>query len=246
MSEGSKGNQKIEVCFNPASFQVYKNTEAVVVIIDILRATSAICTAFEYGVNSIIPVAKVEEAMLYKQKGYLVGAERNGEQLDGFDFGNSPYSYMTEKIKGKDIVLTTTNGTQAIEAAKDSDTIVVGSFLNFSALIEFLIQNKKPVLLLCSGWKERFNMEDAFFAGAVVNELSKYNDFDTMGDSAIASKYLYLSGHQNPYRILHSSSHKARLVRLGLKEDVKYCLQLNKTTIIPVYKGDRLIAMNKK
>src|SRR5437868_14686743 len=108
MSEGSNRNSKVEVCFTPGSYPVYKTDDSIVVIIDILRATSAICAAFEYGAAKMIPVATVEEAMEYKKKGFLVGAERNGIALEGFDFGNSPLSYMTEKIKGQTIVLTTT------------------------------------------------------------------------------------------------------------------------------------------
>src|ERR1051326_257733 len=134
MSEGATGNQKVEVCFTPGSYPIYENPGAIVVIIDILRATSAICAAFEYGAEKMIPVATVEEAKEYKKKGFLVGAERNGVHLDGFDFGNSPLSYMNEKIKGQTIVLHPTNGTQAIEVSKKAHKVVIGSFLNMSAL----------------------------------------------------------------------------------------------------------------
>ncbi|HEY6162530.1 MAG TPA: 2-phosphosulfolactate phosphatase [Bacteroidia bacterium] len=244
MSEGATGNQKLEVCFTPGSYPIYKNDEAIVVIIDILRATSAICAAFEYGAEKIIPVATVEEAKEYFNKGFLVGAERNGMQLDGFHFGNSPYHYMNDEIKGKTIVLTTTNGTQAIEASKDAYKVVVGSFLNISALCDWLITQDRPVLLLCSGWKDRFNLEDAMYAGAVVNELSKHENFYEMGDAALAAKYLFQTGFKNPVRFLHNSSHKARLAKLGLKEDVKYCLQVDKTKVIPVLENGALVKMN--
>src|SRR5205814_6998039 len=132
-----------EVCFSPHSYEVYKSDGNIVVIIDILRATSAICTAFEYGVKSIIPVATVEEAKKLKQQGYLVGAERDGLAVDGFDFGNSPYNYMTDRIKDQNIVLTTTNGTQAIEASRDAYKVVIGSFLNINALCGWLISQNK-------------------------------------------------------------------------------------------------------
>jgi hypothetical protein len=104
--------RSIEVCFSPLSYPLFKNDEAIVVIIDIFRATSAICTAFHHGVNSVIPVATVDEAWDYKRKGYIAAAERQGEVVPGFEFGNSPFSYMGEGVKGKTIVLTTTNGTQ--------------------------------------------------------------------------------------------------------------------------------------
>src|SRR5690349_7115237 len=101
MSQETAGNQKIEVCFSPHDYSVYEGADTIVVIIDILRATTAICTAFEHGVEKIIPVASIKEATGYKAKGYLVAAERNAIQLSEFDFGNSPYHFMTDKIKGQ-------------------------------------------------------------------------------------------------------------------------------------------------
>lgn len=241
MGKGASENRKIEVCFSPHSYPIYKSDDSIVVIIDILRATSAICTAFEFGAEKIIPVATIEEAREYKTKGFLVGAERDGLPLDGFDFGNSPFSYMSEQIKGKSIVLTTTNGTQAIEAAKKAYKVVVGSFLNISALCKWLIIQNKNVLLLCSGWKNRFNLEDVLFAGAVADELSNHPEFKSLGDSAMACKYLYQSAKDDPYKFLRNSSHKERLAQLNLKEDIKYCLTLNKTSVIPVLEGNALV-----
>lgn len=245
MSEGVSGNRKVEVCLSPHSYPVYKSDDTIVVIIDIFRATSAICTALEYGANKIIPVATIEEALEYKAKGFLVGAERNGSPLDGFDFGNSPYSYMNENIKGKTIVLTTTNGTQTIEAAKNAYKVVIGSFLNLSALCNWLMNQNKNILLLCSGWHKRFSLEDTLFAGAVVNALSQNSEFNSLGDSALATKFLYQSAKTNPYRFLRNSSHKERLIKLNLKEDIKYCLALDKTSVIPVLEGNALVKMKK-
>src|SRR5204863_8206178 len=130
----------IDACFSPVLYPVYKDADSVVVIIDILRATSAICTAFHYGAEKIIPVATIEEARTYQGKGYLTGAERDAIKVDGFDFGNSPYSYMADHVKGKTIVLTTTNGTQAIHAARNAYKVVIGSFLNLDALCKWLLK----------------------------------------------------------------------------------------------------------
>src|SRR6478609_907012 len=136
---------KIEACFSPYLYPVYKDPEAIVVVIDVLRATSAICTAFEHGAEKMIPVATVEEARTWKEKGYLVGAERDAIPVEGFDFGNSPFSYMTEHVKGQTIVITTTNGTQAIEAAKDAYKVVIGSFLNITALCNWLVSEQRNI-----------------------------------------------------------------------------------------------------
>jgi 2-phosphosulfolactate phosphatase len=231
---------QIDVCFSPFLYPVYEKEEQIVVVIDVLRATSAICTAFQYGVEKMIPVATVEEALAYKQQGYLVGAERNAIAIEGFDFGNSPYSYMTDKIKGQTVVITTTNGTQAIEAAKNAYAVVIGSFLNITALCDWLIVQDKPILLLCSGWKNKFNLEDTLFAGAVTEILSKQEAFKLL-DGALATKYLYQQAHQNPYKFLNYSSHKERLSAMGLKDDIKYCLTLDQTNVIPILKDKYLV-----
>jgi len=232
----------VDVCLSPYLYPVYHKDESIVVIIDILRATSAMCTAFEFGVDKMIPVASVEEAAEYKKQGFLVGAERNGIALDGFDFGNSPYSYMTESIKGQTIVISTTNGTQAIEAARNAHQVVIGAFTNITALCDWLVLQDRPVLLLCSGWKNRFNLEDSVFAGAVTERLVSTNLFRT-GDAALAAASLYQLAKKNPYRFLHNSSHAERLAAMGLKEDIKYCLQVDKTKVIPVLDGKHLIKM---
>ena len=125
--------KRIEVCFTPGEYDYFKGDFEIVVVIDVLRATSAICAAFDNGIKSIIPVPTIEEAMEYKAKGYLVGAERKGQIVEGFDFGNSPYSYMNPDFKDKEVVLSTTNGTKSIDVAKDAEMLVIGSFLNLDA-----------------------------------------------------------------------------------------------------------------
>ena len=122
--------KNVEVCYTPGEYEYFKGEYDIVVVIDVLRATSAICAAFENGIRSIIPVATIEEAQDYKDRGYLVGAERKGQIVEGFDFGNSPYSYMNEDFKGKDVVLSTTNGTKALSIASDAETVVVGSSMS--------------------------------------------------------------------------------------------------------------------
>lgn len=232
--------KRLEVVLSPALYPYYESDNSIVVIIDILRATTAICTAFEYGASAIIPVATVEEALKYKERGYLTGAERNGEKLEGFDFGNSPFDYMTEKIKGKEIVLTTTNGTQAIEMAKNAESIVIGAFTNMTALKNWILAKNKNVLLLCSGWKNKFNLEDSLFAGAMIHELYYSGLYHDVSDSALSCMYLYQMAFKDPYRFLSHSSHKRRLAQLGLKNDIKYALTPDQTNKIPVYSSGKI------
>ena len=175
MNDEFPNKKRVEVCPSPKQFDLYQWDFSIVVAIDVLRATSAICTALHHGVEKIIPVSTLEEAFEYKRQGYHVGAERNGEIVEGFEFGNSPFSYMDDKYKGKTLVLTTTNGTRAINIASKTHKVVAGSFLNLDALADWLIEQDDNVLLLCSGWKDKFNLEDTVCAGALTESLLATN-----------------------------------------------------------------------
>ena len=225
---------KVEVCFTPNMFPLYAEDFEVVVVIDVLRATSAICTAFHYGVDKIIPVSTLDQAIDYKDKGYYVAAERKGKIVSGFEFGNSPLSYTNDKLKDQTLVLTTTNGTKAINMTKDIEQLLIGSFLNLDAICNYLIELNKSVLILGSGWENKFCLEDSICAGAVSEQLLKTNKFESNNDSTIAAKYLFLSAKSNYFGYLKASSHRKRLKKLNLNEDIKYCLTPNQTDVIPV------------
>ena len=224
----------IEVCFSPLSYPLFHNSNSIVVVIDILRASSAITTAFFNGVTKMIPVATVEEAQTYKEQGYLVAAERDGEIVKGFDLGNSPFGYMNAKVKGKTIAITTTNGTQAISVAMDAHKVIIGSFLNLDAVIEYLKKEKKDVIFLCAGWKNKFNLEDTLYAGAVAEQLIYKYDFNSSCDSTIAAMELYKLAKHDLYAFLAHSSHRNRLEKLDLERDIKYCLTPNQCPVVPV------------
>jgi 2-phosphosulfolactate phosphatase len=235
--------KRIEVCFTPGEYAYYKDEFEIVVVIDVLRATSAMCAAFDNGILSIIPVPTIEEALEYKKKGYLVGAERKGQIVEGFDFGNSPFSYMKEEFRGKEVVLTTTNGTKSLEVAKDAETVVVGSFLNLTALSKWLSKQDKNILCLCSGWQDKFNLEDTICAGAISDFLISTGNFISIEDSSIAAKYLFLSAKDNYLGYLKSSSHRRRLKHLNLNDDIKYCLTPDQTDVIPILINGKLIKL---
>ncbi|MEJ6583585.1 MAG: 2-phosphosulfolactate phosphatase [Crocinitomicaceae bacterium] len=233
--------KNVEVCSTPGEYEYFKGEYDIVVVIDVLRATSAICAAFENGIRSIIPVATIEEAQDYKDRGYLVGAERKGQIVEGFDFGNSPYSYMNPDFVGKDVVLSTTNGTKALSMASDAPTVVVGSLLNLDALCVWLEKQDQNILCLCSGWQDKFNLEDTICAGAICDYLINTGKYTSNEDSSIAAKYLYLSAWGNPLGYLKSSSHRRRLKNLDLNEDIKYCLTPNQTNVVPILRDGKLV-----
>lgn len=229
-----ENRKRVEVCFSPRQFDLYRSDFEICVVIDVLRATTAICTAIEHGVEAIIPVSTVEEAMAYREKGYLAAAERDGKIVEGFAFGNSPFAYMNPELKGKTIVLTTTNGTYAIHKAAEMPTVVIGSLVNLDVLCNWLIAQHKDVLILGSGWKDKFNLEDTICAGAIADQLIESRLFKADEDSTVAAKFIYRSARDNMFSFLRASSHRRRLRKLNLNEDVKYCLNPNTVTSIPI------------
>ncbi len=233
----------ITTSFSPQLYALHANPDAIVVVVDVLRATSAICTAIHHGVERMIPVASLEEAYSYKKKGFLVAAERDAVKQDGVDFGNSPFHFMSPELEGKTIVISTTNGTQAIDAARDAHRIAIGSFLNLNALAEWLEIQDKPVVVLCAGWKNRFNLEDSLFAGALANALIKTGKFETSCDSTIAMGHLFQLASHDLYAFLENSSHRKRLKNLNLEKDIRYCLQFNTMNTIPVVESGSIVRL---
>lgn len=240
---GGGAGPKLEVCLTPALIPLYNVEEYIVVVIDVFRATTSICYGIENGAEAIIPVSRVEECSAYLEKGfdYLLAAERNGEVVAGFDFGNSPFSYTKEKVAGKTVVLTTTNGTHALHLSRKAKKIVIGSFLNLTAICNWLKQQQDNVLLVCSGWKNNFNLEDTLFAGAVVEQLK--NTGFVVDDPAIAANDLYSLAKNDLDAYLKKTSHSERLKQLGIEEDIAFCLKVDLTTAIPILDGDRLVKL---
>ena len=235
---------RVEVCFQPGQYPLYSQDMGIVVVIDILRATSAMVAAFEHGAEKIIPVGTIEEARQYiGRSGYIAAAERDGEVVPGFPFGNSPIAFAQADLEGKTIVMTTTNGTRAINLAQDAKQLVIGSFLNMTALSNWLLTQNDNVLLLCSGWKDKFNLEDSVFAGAVMDKLLESGKFGLEEDSSIAAKYLFMAARDNFMSILKAAPRRRRIEKLQMNEDVKYCLTPDQSSIIPVLRDGVLVPM---
>jgi 2-phosphosulfolactate phosphatase len=232
---------KIEVCFSPLQFHLFDSKDAIVVVVDILRATTVITTMFENGASKIIPVKTIEEAIEYKQKGYMVVAERDGIKLDFADFGNSPFFFTPEIIKDKTLVYSTTNGTNAITIGKNSKQVIIGSFINLSTVVEYLKSQNSNVLILCAGWKDRFSLEDSLFAGAIVYELLKDKNFTTNCDSATISQDMWIEAKDNLTTYIDKAAHRHRLKKLGMDDIIDYCFTLNTSNALPVLVGNEMI-----
>lgn len=234
---------KVEVCFTPALFAEYRNDEAIVVVVDILRATSAIVTAFMNGVNRILPVGTLDEAREMKEKGYLVAAERDGIVRDFADFGNSPVNFKREVIEGKDIVYSTTNGTHCIMLAKNSYRVLIGAYLNLKALVEYIASEKRDLLILCAGWKNKFNLEDTLFAGALADELLLKGLHENHCDSAHAAIDLWHHARFSLMEYIDKAAQRHRLKKNKLDDVIGYCHTLNLTPIIPVLRGGSIVML---
>lgn len=224
---------KIDVCFSPALYPVYHNPEAVVVVVDIFRATTTMAAAFKNGVRSIHPVATVEEAKSYKEKGWLVGAERNVKRCDFADFGNSPFDYTPEKVVGKDIIFTTTNGTRAITVAKSAYRIITGAFINLQAVADYCLLHNRDIVVLCSGWQDKINIEDTLFGGALTDTLIQTGMYEPASDAAVIARDMWTNNKENLIAYLDPTDHMARLKANHLEDAVPYCLILDSADVVP-------------
>lgn len=234
------GKRNIEVCFSPALFSEFENPEAVAVITDILRASSAIVTAFENGADRIIPVGTLEEARAYKDKGYMVAAERDGIVRDFADFGNSPFNFTKDRVEGMQIVYSTTNGTQAVHMASGCHRVLIAAYLNFTAVFEWLNGQDRDVIILCAGWKSKFNLEDSLFAGALADKLLSTGNYSTICDSTTAAIDLWRTAEPDLLGYIEKAAQRERLRKNMLDDVIPYCHSFDTTKMIPVLHGDHL------
>jgi len=226
----------VEVTFSPVLYP-YKLTgeNFVVVIVDILRATTSITAAFDNGVKEIIPVGSIEEARKWKDKGYLVASERDGKTLDFADFGNSAFNFMTSQVKGKTIAYSTTNGTQAIEMAnKNGEEVIIGSFNNLKAVTDWILSIDKNVVVLCSGYKNKFNLEDSFYAGALANNLMESGKYIADCDSSTVAIDMWLAGKENIEMYINKAAHRERLRKRGQDDVLKYTFTIDNSSAVPI------------
>jgi 2-phosphosulfolactate phosphatase len=234
---------KIEVCFSSQAIQYFDISNAHIVVVDILRATSAICAAFANGAKAVIPAPTLDDARIAKDKGYIVAAERDGVKLDFADFGNSPLNFTPEKIANQEIVYSTTNGTQAIILATGWLSVAIGSFINIAAIARWV--ESKPdgdLLILCAGWKGKFCLEDALFAGALSSILLERLDFYTKCDSTHAAIQLWNNAKTDLTAYLENIAQRHRLKKLGLDNVLDYCFTLNSSNLVPIFCNGKLIA----
>ncbi len=235
--------RELSVCLSTSMIQSFDLTNKVVVVVDIFRATSVICTALSNGMSEVIPVNEISDVKSFLNKeNILIAAERGGKIVEGFKFGNSPLSYVDNpKIIGKKLVLTTTNGTKAINSSLKADDILIGSFLNLSSLENLLKQKNKDCIIFCSGWKGLVCLEDTLFAGYLATRLLNSGVFFSHCDSVILSKNISDSASKDMLSFLIKSSYKERTRELNINADINFCLSIDRFKDVPFYKNGKLL-----
>jgi 2-phosphosulfolactate phosphatase len=233
---------KIETCFSPSLLHLYDIKDSIVVIIDVFRATSTIAAALHNGAAEIIPVDSVAKCIELgaQMPNSLTAGERDGKVAEGLQHGNSPLEYPRDFIENKSLVLTTTNGTRLLHMCSDANEIITGSFLNLGAVCDYLVSQKKNVLLACASWKDRYNLEDSLFAGAVYDAIGPH--FEMNCDSTRAATHLYKAAKNDLYGFIQDSSHFLRLSKFGLQYDMEYCCKINEHNVLVKLVEDKLVA----
>jgi 2-phosphosulfolactate phosphatase len=234
----------LHTCLSPALLHLYDVSNTIVVVIDVLRATSTIATALYNGAKEVIPVDTVERCIqLGKELECITAGERDGQIAPGLQYGNSSFEYPREFIQNKTLVLTTTNGTKLLHMAlaKGATEIITGSFLNLSSVCNHLIQMNKNVILGCAAWKDKPNMEDTMFAGAVVSRVKEH--FTINCDASHIAETLYNAAKNDMFEFMkqNDASHYHRLMGFGLEKDIRHCLTEDIADILPEYINGKLI-----
>lgn len=240
----------LDVCLTPELLPAHGDLSGTaVVVVDILRATSVMVTALAHGVARIHPVAELSEcAALGQQHGYLTAAERDGRQAAGFDLGNSPFSYQLPAVRGRELAMTTTNGTLAIQRAlaQGARHLAAGAFLNLRAVAAWVRAHPGPALVVCAGWKGAVNLEDTLFAGALARELAIHG-YVAASDAALLARHAWAAAAPDPLAFLQESSHVRRLaaVDASLARDVAFCLEHDHYTVVPAWRDGALVASSQ-
>jgi 2-phosphosulfolactate phosphatase len=231
---------------SPALLHLYDLNNAIVVIIDVLRATSTIATALHNGAKCVIPVDSVAKCIeLGRQIDGITAGERDGLIAEGLEHGNSPFEYPRDFIYNRTLVLTTTNGTKLLHMALDrgAGQIITGSFPNLSSVCDYLVAQNQPVVLGCAAWKDRINLEDMLFAGAVISRVEDH--FSINCDASRIAESVYHEAQKDLFGFMHekNASHYHRLMGFGLEKDIRYCLTPDAANVLPLYENGKLIVL---
>ncbi len=238
------GKKNLFVALTPEYLFKIPIKASLIILIDIFRATTTITAALHAGVPKLLPVSSLEEARKSRAPGVLLGGEHKAAKPYDFDLGNSPLEYVPEKIGNKTVVFYTTNGTRVLALIKEAPQIVFGSFWNISAIESYTKKWNGDVALVCAGWRSHVALEDAVFAGALVERLE--DEFTPYADDPVIAKMLWEQGKDNLDEYLRRGTHWRRLKRQGVGQDFEVCLRQDVTDVIPVYREPYIVPLEIK
>ncbi len=224
---------------------------SLVVMVDVLRASSTILQAWENGVERVIPVEEVEDAtklvQTLERKKSLLGGEREGKKIEGFDLGNSPIEYASKAVRNKTLILSTTNGTSAITASSAAKEIAIGCLLNLSAVVKHIIASRsKRVVILCAGNSGQLALEDFVCGGLIVDRLGESSRARLeLNDGAVAARAAAFS-LSDVAEVVRESSHGRRLGELGFEQDLEFCAHIDKYNSVPLVIEGRIAGRDQR
>ena len=242
MNKQNAAKPSLHTVLTPQLLDLYEIQNSIVVIIDVFRATSTMATALYNGATKIIPVDSPELCIeMGKATGGITAGERDGKIIPGLSYGNSPSEYPRSFIANKTLVITTTNGTKLLHMAlkMGAKEVITGSFPNLSKVVEYIKNQNAPVILGCSGWKNRFNIEDTLFAGAIIEAVK--DNFTIHCDSSFMANQLYKQQKDNLPEYIKTLTHWHRLAAYGLEADMLYCVSTDTAPCLPIFKDGALI-----
>lgn len=233
---------KIEVSLSPAlyPYRTIKGNHTTVAI-DLLRATTAVCAAFQAGCEAIVPLDTLDGIAKYRTQGYAIAAERNGSKVGDAEYGNSPTEYLRHDMHGVRMAYSTTNGTISILHGADANRTLVGCFANLSALCNYIQEEGQDTVLLCSGWKQDFCLEDTLVAGAIIDRLLP--NAELHGDAAQMSYDLWQVARKDPYSYCQKASHVHRLEHLGAQHDIIFAFKQDTCPVVPTLIDGMLVKL---
>lgn len=228
---------KIEVIPFAQAISDKSVSDKTIVVIDVLRATSVMITVLHNGAKEIYPCQTIQQAIQNAEKqnagSFLLCGERDAKKIDGFNHGNSPLEFTRKAVENKTLIITTTNGTKALNACREAKKIYIGAFLNLDAIVE-KVKALDELVLVCSGTRGRFSLDDGMCAAAIIDSLSRQNklSIDDLGHSLLM---LYQEKQGDLSELLKNCHHLNYLNKMGYKQDVIYCLNSNIINQTPVF-----------
>jgi len=233
---------RLDVLLLPHELPARPRPEFTAVVVDVLRATTSIVVAFQHGCRSIRPVANVAEAQRVHRAApdAVLAGEEGGRRIRGFDLGNSPREFTREVVSGRNVILTTSNGTKTLRAVGGDRTVAIGAFLNRSAVGSWLVARGTNSLIVCSGYEGVFSLEDAVCAGAIVDGATSVATGLVLGDGAQACRVLWERFGADLLRLLPETDWGQRILAMGLGPDIEVCARVDVTDVVPTMEGDRI------